>query len=338
LLAADRAARAAGAGVSGPLLPVLALVALGLGGGVGLYFRLGAPGYDDLPRAARIEAAAKAKAERPAQDVLEARMGVWTPAPGTDPKFLDLIGQLRQAMAAGSTDPAGWTLLAHNEEMLGNFAAAWRAQARLIELKAKPEAADYARLAALMVSAAGGDVSPEAETALVNALKLDTENRDARFYAGLLYLQTGRPDRAFQFWAPLLNEPGDEPWVEFVRGDILTLARMAGDNRYQPPGPMAGGGAPGVKGPSAADMEAAGEMSPEDRQAFIRSMVEGLADELANQGGPAEKWAQLIRALGVLGETERARAIWQEAQGKFGADPAGLATIRAAAEAAGVAG
>ena len=71
------------------------------------------------------------------------------------------------------------------------------------------------------------------------------------------------------------------------------------------------------------------------RQAMIRGMVDGLAERLATEGGPAEDWARLIRALGVLGDTDRARAIWDEARTVF-ADTPGLPTVQAAAEAAGL--
>ena len=83
-------------------------------------------------------------------------------------------------------------------------------------------------------------------------------------------------------------------------------------------------------------MQAAGDMAPEDRQAMIEGMVAQLGDRLATEGGTAQEWAQLLTALGVLGRTDQARAIWTEAQGVFAADASALATIRAAAEGAGV--
>ena len=66
-------------------------------------------------------------------------------------------------------------------------------------------------------------------------------------------------------------------------------------------------------------------------------MVAQLSERLANEGGSAQEWAQLIGALGVLGDTERAGAIWGEAQTVFAADADGLAMIRASAKRAGVA-
>ena len=78
-------------------------------------------------------------------------------------------------------------------------------------------------------------------------------------------------------------------------------------------------------------------MTEEDRQDMIRGMVANLSERLATQGGTAPEWARLITAYGVLGNTDQASAIWTEAQGRFAERPEELATIRAAAEQAGVA-
>ncbi len=78
-------------------------------------------------------------------------------------------------------------------------------------------------------------------------------------------------------------------------------------------------------------------MPPEDRQAMIGGMVERLSQRLASQGGSSAELAQLITALGVLGDTARARAVWDEAQNVFAASPDDLERIAAAARKAGVA-
>ena len=78
------------------------------------------------------------------------------------------------------------------------------------------------------------------------------------------------------------------------------------------------------------DMAAAADMDPEAQAAMIRSMVEGLSDRLASQGGTAEEWAQLISALVVLGEEDRASAILGEAREVFAGQEEALATIEAA--------
>jgi len=84
-------------------------------------------------------------------------------------------------------------------------------------------------------------------------------------------------------------------------------------------------------------MQAAAGMEAGDREAMIRGMVGQLNARLAAEGGPAEDWARLISSYGVLGETEAARAIWDEARVVFAGDAGAMSQIAAAAESAGVA-
>jgi cytochrome c-type biogenesis protein CcmH len=59
-------------------------------------------------------------------------------------------------------------------------------------------------------------------------------------------------------------------------------------------------------GPSAADLEAAKAMTPEQRQAMIRAMVERLAARLEANPDDEEGWQRLARAYTVLGDDEKA--------------------------------
>ena len=47
-------------------------------------------------------------------------------------------------------------------------------------------------------------------------------------------------------------------------------------------------------------------MTPEERAAFIRSMVTRLAERLEDNPGDSAGWERLIRAYEVLGENEKA--------------------------------
>ncbi|OIP81986.1 MAG: hypothetical protein AUK37_09965 [Rhodobacterales bacterium CG2_30_65_12] len=93
--------------------------------------------------------------------------------------------------------------------------------------------------------------------------------------------------------------------------------------------------APALAGPSAEDMDAAAEMSAEDRNDMISGMVARLEGELMSDGGAPERWVQLFKVLGVLGDVDRAKAAWTRAQADFAGDEAALAQIRAAAAAVG---
>lgn len=338
LLAADRALASEAKVATGPARLAVMLAGLVLAGSVLGYAWLGQPGLPDQPRAGRIEAAAAAKASRPGQEAMEAETPVWTPPEGADPNYLKLIEQLREAVVRFPEEMQGWQYLVQHETALGNVKSAWRAQRALLDLRAKAGQPvgdeDLALLGSLMTQAAGGRISPEAEAVFTQALQVNPENGTALFHAGLLYLQTGRPDRTFDIWAPLLaRSDAEAPWTEPLRNLLPAVAALAGQRRYElPPLPQAK-----PRGPSAEDVEAAAALPEGERAAMIEGMVEGLAARLASEGGPATDWAKLIRALGVLGQTERAAAIYAEAQGVFAGRSADLAEIRAAAEAAGLA-
>ncbi|WP_397544536.1 tetratricopeptide repeat protein, partial [Roseovarius salis] len=271
------------------------------------------------------------------QAAAEARAAEQMPAGTTPPdasdEYLALMDKLRETVKKRPDDPRGLMLLARNEAALGNMTAARKAQAQLIDVKGEQATAqDYALLADLMISAAGGYVSSDAEAAIRNALARDPRNPWARYFLGHYMIQVDRPDMAFRTWEKLLDESGaNAPWVEPIRARIEEVAWRAGV-QYELP-PLEQDTAPG---PDAADMEAAGEMSAEDRAEMIRGMVSRLAERLANEGGTAREWARLIGAYGVLGETERAQAIWDEAQQVFAGREQDLGIVRAAARDAGL--
>lgn len=334
LLEADRnrAGRARSAPAGATLAAVVFTGAVVVGGGLYGYWHLGAPGYPDLPLADRLEAAAQARENRPSQAAFLERLPP-SPPPELEPDFATLFARLQQAVAQNPTDRQGLELLVQFAPRAGDFMAAAEARATLNRLPgATPTADDWAEEADLLILATGGYVSPEAETALNAALAQDSTNPTARFYAGLMHSQFGRPDLAFRIWRPLLEESApSDPWVPPIRQQIGRVADMAGIVYELPPLDT---GTP--RGPSAADIANAQDMSPEDRAAMIEGMIANLSDRLASEGGPPADWAQLIRALGVVGRHEQAALIWREAQNTF-TDPNVLAPIAAAARAAGVA-
>lgn len=335
LLEADKAAQGtAPQGGEAPRAATIAVTvacaAVVIGGTWALYSRIGAPGYPDLPLAERFELAELARQNRPNQAQAEEEAArTAPPAPQLDESYAALMDELRSALAERPNDLPGHILLARNEAAVGRFTAAYQAQARVVALKGDAATADdFADLADLMVLAAGGFVSPEAEDVLRETLDRDPANGTARYYSGLLAAQTGRPDVAFRVWRALLAaSPADAPWVAPIRAQIEPLSEIAGVDYVLPPL------ADAPAGPTAADIAAAEDMSPEGRMQMIRGMVDGLGERLATEGGPPEDWARLIRALGVLGRRDQAAAVWQEAQQVFPDDITRVPILRAARDA-----
>ena len=328
ILEADRLGRGVAVAVSprGRVLVGLVIASV-LAGAVWGYVRLGAPGYADLPLAGRLAAAANFSATRPSQLAAEAAAG--TPEVlQPDAALADLMTKLRRAVADRPSDVAGLKLLITNEAALGNLSAARDALAQLMVLKSSDPGREHAQMAELLIRLAGGYVSPEAEAELIAALKLEPANGTALYYSGLMFAQGDRADRAFSVWQGLLEKSRpDDPWVAPIRAQIADMAARAGV-KYEAPDPV---------GPTADQVGAAADMTSEDRLAMIQSMVDGLSQRLETKGGPVEDWARLITSLGVLGDQDQAREIYTEGLTTFTGRTAELATLRAAAVAAGVA-
>ncbi|WP_439123739.1 c-type cytochrome biogenesis protein CcmI [Marivita sp.] len=335
ILTAD--AKIQSTGTAGAQPRVLGLVtgafiaAFVVGGSYWIYAQIGAPGYGDLGLAQRLEMAEMARENRPTQEEAEAQL------PATDDteiqeEYAALVQRLRGAVAERPGDLQGHILLARSEAAMGNYTKAYAAQQQVLSIKGDDATGkDYADLADMMVLAAGGYVSPEAERVLEAALTRDPQNGVGQYYMGLMMAQTGRPDVAFRLWDRLLRQsPADAAWLPPIMAQIEEMAFRAGVADYQVPRLA------GMPGPSAGDVDAAGEMSPEERQDMIRGMVARLSDRLATEGGTPEEWARLISSLAVLGDEAQAIAIWNNAQEVFADNPDALDVVREGARAAGL--
>lgn len=283
------------------------------------YWRLGAPGYPDMPLGPRIATLDAGIAARPTQTEELARLGLMRDT-GTDAAALAAAAALAEAEALRTAFRARF--------QAGESLAAVRLQERLIALAGtQSTAADHANLALALVAEARGYVSPEAEAQLREALARDMSNEVARYLVGEMFLQGGRFDQAFRFWRPLVEDGNPEaPWVASIRDRIGTVAELAGI-RYA---------LPDATGPTAGEVAAAAEMSPEDRQAMIEGMVAQLSERLATDGGSVEDWERLIRSLAVLERLPQAQTIYDEAKAKFEARPAELSFLRMAAVESGL--
>ncbi len=316
---------------TGSGVAIVALVVVA--GGLGVYAWLGAPSYGDLPMGARLEALEVARADRPGQVVAEAEVRDVLPVPPpADDAFLALMVQLRVAVAERPNDIQGLGFLAQYEARIGRYGEARAAQEQLVAVKGDDATtADRLTLVDIMVFAAGGYVSPEAERVVREVLAAEPKNGAARYYFGLAEAQAGRADRAFAIWAQLLDDsPASAPWVPVVRAEILDVAFAAGVSNYKLPVILS------QPGPSQDDIDAASSMTPQERAEMVQGMVGRLADRLAFEGGPPEDWARLISTLGVLGDLPRANAIATEAETVFAGNAAALDLITQARIQAGI--
>ena len=279
-----------------------------------LYIELGEPGSPDQPIA-----------ERRMREMLAG--GTTTEQAAS---LEQATQQLEKRLEGRPDELGGWFLLGRSYLSLQRFPDAVRALARARALA--PEDPDvvgaYAEAA---LAAAGGQVDATSREALAKLLALDPASPKARFLLALDKAQQGDLAAAMQGWVDLaaISAP-DAPWLPMVREYLDQAGAQSGidPTTLQPspealalaaaqrePAPASGGtagqGAPlvpaaGGAGPNAADVAAAREMSPGDREQMIRGMVDRLAARLQEQPDDIDGWRRLARAWEVLGEPEKA--------------------------------
>ena len=211
--------------------------------------------------------------------------------------------QLKERLQREPGHVEGWVLLGRTFASLERFADARQAYDQAIAL-APNEPRLHAELGELIVLTTGGVVTPEAQAELAKA----GDDPRARFYGAEAALQRGDRESAKSALKALLaTAPAEAPWRQAV---AERLAEIAPDE--QPPsGPAAESRSPATveppsAGPSLRDVAAAQSMSPEERQAMIRSMVDRLAARLEQNPDDKEGWNRLAHAYDVLGESEKA--------------------------------
>ncbi|MEM7745231.1 MAG: c-type cytochrome biogenesis protein CcmI [Pseudomonadota bacterium] len=307
LLAADARAQASGdlkpapQGHSGMVAGLALIGAPALA--AALYLAVGSPGQPDSPFAERqglpavLEEIA-ALTPRPSQAEAEARAQQTPQAqPQVDAEYRAMVAQLEQTVADRPDDLQGHTLLGNALMQLGRWPEAAEIYARAIELAGDAVDPDlFGNRAEALILSAGGYVSPEAERVLAEALRRDPRADIARYYAGLAVRQAGRLEEAIRIWQSLRVEaPQDAPYLQYL--DLLLAETV-----------QAVRGAGGQSGPSQAEIDAAQEMSPEDRMAMIETMIGQLESRLMIDGGSPQEWGQLIASYATLNRAAEARS------------------------------
>ncbi|WP_193366967.1 c-type cytochrome biogenesis protein CcmI [Pelagibius marinus] len=285
-------------------LGAVLIIALPPAAGLGLYLQLGTPDLPGLPLA-----------ERDPGGALEVGL--------LEKRLLERIAEVPQ-------DIESRLILAQvyaRTDRFGKAAEVYRAAIAEVEKQGPVPGALHAALGESLVALDRGRVGREARLAFAAAIEADPGNARARYYAGLAMAQDGRLEGAIQVWKGLAEDlPADSPMIGLLRQQVAQAAKEAG---IEPPviaarPPASAESAPGTApGPSAADVEAARELSAEERQEFIRAMVARLADRLAEDPADADGWLRLARAHLVLGEPDKAKEALAAAETQIAALPEG---------------
>ncbi len=203
--------------------------------------------------------------------------------------------QIKAHLQKAPDDLKGWTLLGRTLASLGRFPEALDAYNHAIAL-APGNTNLHAEFGEVLVLQAQGTITPTAAAEFAKA----PDDPRSRYYSAEAALQQGDPAAAKQKLQVLLAAaPPDAPWRQTVADRLAELASNTG--------PAATASAPGG-GPTAQDVASAQAMTPEQRRAMIRGMVDRLAQRLERHPDDKAGWERLAHAYDVLGEPDQAQA------------------------------
>jgi cytochrome c-type biogenesis protein CcmH len=194
-----------------------------------------------------------------------------------------LIARVEAALAENPDDARGWVILAPIYTRQGRFDEARGAYEQLLRIQGE-DSFVLVELGELVVLENQGLVTQEAMGRFMQALSLDPTNPKARYYRALGLVQEGEQEEARAILLALRNDStADAPWLGTV--DAL-LDDMDGAAR--------------VPAPDAASAQAIADLSQQDQQAAIESMVASLAARLQDSPDDLEGWTRLVRSYTAL--------------------------------------
>ena len=179
-----------------------------------------------------------------------------------------------------------------------------------------------------------GQINAIARGVLREAATTKSSDPRIQYYLGLADAQDGNIAAAVDRWIALANSaPADAAWLPMVVARIKDAALAQGIDIE---GRLDVAKAAPSNGPSQDDVAAAQQMTPEERQDMINSMVDGLADRLDGNPDDPEGWARLMQAYMVLGKQDKAQAAYQKASDVFADQPDLVARFDALAKEIGI--
>ncbi|MBT5072337.1 MAG: hypothetical protein HOM63_01265 [Kordiimonadaceae bacterium] len=149
-----------------------------------------------------------------------------------------------------------------------------------------------------------GNVSDKAKALFEEAAKTEPTNPRVEYNIALYEIQHGQAQEAFDRLNSLLNgAPTNAPWISQIKQRMEVAAGQLNNATTSRP----------MKQPSQEQIMEVSSMSAGDQDAFIRSMVDGLAEDLKENPDNLNGWLNLARSYGVLKEWQKSADAYQEA-------------------------
>jgi cytochrome c-type biogenesis protein CcmH len=243
-------------------------------------------------------------------------------------KLKAAIATLEKRLEASPKDVKLLTTLGRGYFILGRHAAAAAVYRRALAVSPKSPLIN-ASYGEAVVFANDRTVTPQALAAFERALAAAPTDPRSRFYVGLAKAQAGDNAGALAWWLALEAEaPANAPW----RARLTAMIEGAAKDARWSKGDLAKRRAEAkveatkaaardkeakekqaARGPTKKDVERARNMTPEQRLAMIRGMVDQLAARMKENPKDVEGWRRLGRSYMVLREYEKAAAAFEKA-------------------------
>jgi cytochrome c-type biogenesis protein CcmH len=228
--------------------------------------------------------------------------------PDSTAAFQRAAALAEQYIAAHPREGEAWEWIAPLYLKLKRFDAAITARRKALALLGSTAEREV-NLGTVMMTAARGTITADAKAAFERAAAMDPGNIRAMFALSVAAQQAGNDAEAIRILHELIAKaPPNAPWLPLVRSQLARIAPGAA-----PP--------PAASGPTAGEVAAAQDMTPEARAQFIRSMVERLASRLHEDGSDVDGWLRLLRAYRVMGERDKAKTAANEAREALTREP-----------------
>jgi cytochrome c-type biogenesis protein CcmH len=236
----------------------------------------------------------------------------------------DLVAKVEARLRDHPDDGTGWDVIAPVYYAMGRYADAAAAYTNALRLVGESPRR-LQGFANARIRTENGVIPQDAKKALERILVIDPNSKEPHIWLALAKEQDGRLTEAAADYRKLIAEaPADAPWRKVLEERLAGLTpgadKGAADSNDKP----AGIAAPSSSTPDASAVSA---MSPEERQAFIGRMVDGLAARLKADGTDAAGWLKLIRAYDVLGRRDDAIKALNDARTGLKGDKVGLASV-----------
>jgi cytochrome c-type biogenesis protein CcmH len=141
-------------------------------------------------------------------------------------KTAESLLQMRADMDTGYGIGKQWLITADSYARSGKFD--YSAAFIQAGLRQHPKNGDlWAGLGVVLMLAGDGQMSPPAKMAFANARKYAPRNRAPDYFAGLVELLEGRPDKTVEIWQGLVNDAPDKAvWAPKLESQLTGLKSM----------------------------------------------------------------------------------------------------------------